>query len=651
MMPRLLAVTALLFLTVNAFAFQGRPVSDLRFDAAGLLTSQEGIALTAGDDEYLAAWFETLDDEVTIRATRLDAAGNYLSGEGIVLGTATRAAAQGANLSIAWNGSAWLVLWTTAGNIFGRVVSRAGFPRAEVEIGGGFHAVVSSGRSGYLVLYDSGGDIYSVDVSAAGVVGPKKTVARRENLRTGVNFGVLFLTYDKPLVVPLGAEILTVFQQRAALCTLFPLNCDYPVQLSIAGNAVRDSGVQSPFGISPAARLVGAASSGARALVTTSGAGPSEGVFLRAAAPRQPSAPFRLDGPLDHAALASDGRDFAAAWLEGGNLIIASIADGGTINDRREQPFDHGDWATAPAIAASSTLAALAGFTGRHRAYAHIARGMVASSADFEATALPRVPSGICATDAGDGKLAVRWEGAPNILGYFIDLVLSDGTDRVIGVAPGRASQATISKGHWNGAAVRVRSWNAAGASVPSAVVPSQPAPQASLPTFTNACAGMPVEITATLSGLPPFLVRWSDGEQSQVNGFTVTRSLTLQTDVTLSIASFSDASCEQPSSGPFTLVRVTPAPVIESQTRTVLVVRNQTPILQVTTQTKRARFAWYAGTPGDTSRPVGTDNATFTTPPATQTMRYWVRVATDCATVDSDAMTVVPNPRRRAVR
>ena len=46
--------------------------------------------------------------------------------------------------------------------------------------------------------------------------------------------------------------------------------------------------------------------------------------------------------------------------------------------------------------------------------------------------------------------------------------------------------------------------------------------------------------------------------------------------------------------------------------------------------------YQWYQGASGDTSQPVGSNTASFTTPPLTATTSYWVRVANSCGQADS---------------
>jgi hypothetical protein len=52
--------------------------------------------------------------------------------------------------------------------------------------------------------------------------------------------------------------------------------------------------------------------------------------------------------------------------------------------------------------------------------------------------------------------------------------------------------------------------------------------------------------------------------------------------------------------------------------------------------------YAWFEGVPNDTSHPVGTNSATFTTPAITTSHNYWVRVSNTCGTVTATT-TVFP--------
>ncbi|HEX7151703.1 MAG TPA: hypothetical protein VF618_09465 [Thermoanaerobaculia bacterium] len=53
--------------------------------------------------------------------------------------------------------------------------------------------------------------------------------------------------------------------------------------------------------------------------------------------------------------------------------------------------------------------------------------------------------------------------------------------------------------------------------------------------------------------------------------------------------------------------------------------------------------YHWYRGNPGDFSQPVGTSSATFQTPPVTEPMTFFVKVANECGSATSQAITVQP--------
>lgn len=58
--------------------------------------------------------------------------------------------------------------------------------------------------------------------------------------------------------------------------------------------------------------------------------------------------------------------------------------------------------------------------------------------------------------------------------------------------------------------------------------------------------------------------------------------------------------------------------------------------------------YTWYAGTVGDVSRPVGTTREMLT-PPLTRTSSFWIRITSDCASLDAGPVVVrVPEARSR---
>jgi predicted extracellular nuclease len=63
-----------------------------------------------------------------------------------------------------------------------------------------------------------------------------------------------------------------------------------------------------------------------------------------------------------------------------------------------------------------------------------------------------------------------------------------------------------------------------------------------------------------------------------------------------------------------------------------------------VATGTTPLNYQWYQGNTGDTSTPVGSNSASFTTPTLTTTTSYWVRVSNSVGTADSNTATVTVN-------
>lgn len=101
------------------------------------------------------------------------------------------------------------------------------------------------------------------------------------------------------------------------------------------------------------------------------------------------------------------------------------------------------------------------------------------------------------------------------------------------------------------------------------------------------------------------------------------------------------------------TVNAVAQPPVITTQPASTTIQSGGTAVLTVGAdgQGQSLTFAWYQGATGDTSVPVGTNSASFTTPALTETTSYWVRVTSAGGSVDSSAATVtVETPEPPAV-
>jgi hypothetical protein len=87
--------------------------------------------------------------------------------------------------------------------------------------------------------------------------------------------------------------------------------------------------------------------------------------------------------------------------------------------------------------------------------------------------------------------------------------------------------------------------------------------------------------------------------------------------------------------------VTVQGAPVITTQPQSQIIASGQTADLSVVASGSSLSYQWYQGVSGDTSTPVGTDSASFTTPALTADTSYWVRVSNPAGNADSDTATV----------
>jgi uncharacterized protein (TIGR03437 family) len=83
-------------------------------------------------------------------------------------------------------------------------------------------------------------------------------------------------------------------------------------------------------------------------------------------------------------------------------------------------------------------------------------------------------------------------------------------------------------------------------------------------------------------------------------------------------------------------------APYISAQPSNQTISAGQQATLSVTAAgTTPLTYQWYQGARGDTSKPVGTNSSTFTTPPLAATTSFWVRLSNACDSADSNTATV----------
>ena len=631
--------------SVNPATMQGStPVPFAR-----TLGAHDRLAIAAGSNGYYAAWFDRGDGTTSIvRGSRIDRQGNYLDGDGIVLGTLPSPNPLVLpTIEIDGNGPQWLVVWSSLNYSIGvnriraRRVSHAGVPSPEtIDLGPGYQADVIWNGAQYVVLR-SDNSLHRDTVSADGTITSTVVLAQTEEQDDdGIN-------YVDPVLTRLGNETIGVYVKEVWTCptdVVMPAPCS--ADQTVTG--LRLEADASPFVIATITHgRPAVASNGSQALVAWAQYPEPRAAILTAAQPEQPGSSFVINGAQS---IAVDGSDFLAV---AGRVSMQRISNSGMVAAPVSLPLEELEISLNPVIASSATLPPLAGFVQRVNGSANVPRAalLFASELDDEAGSPPPPPTMVCATKNNDGTITVRWQPMPNILGMSIELQLPDGMFRQIANAAAGANSARVAIPELEGDVVRVRAWNAGGLSAPSVTATSTVAPTAQMRWSATACASVPTTIEIELSGTPPFTIHWRDGlVQQNIMTNTATRIVTLSQDTTFTIASLSDASCAINETPESVRISVTPQPKISDQTRNVQIQRNETATLTVTA-TDATSYAWFEGARGDTTRPIGGTTASVTTPPLTASTRYWVRVSNRCGSVDSFAMNVAVSGKRRVSR
>lgn len=590
-------------------------------------------------------WTDRTPDLSTVRASRVDAAGNYLDGEGIVVDE--RTGRSNPAIAIDGNGPAWFVVTSDSRTVRGVFISRSGERTSEpFTIGSGWDVSVLWDGAQYLVLF-ADGSLRMATVSPSGAVGEIRTVVAEDTIEQGGVFEGNF--YSEPRLVLLQNRPVAFFVREHGTCSD---GC--AVDFAVMGLRLDSNDAQPFVVLAPAAPALGAAAGSTHAFVAADLPQGVGGVLLSADGLEQGGVSFVLDPNGMQPSVAFDGTDYLAAWISmpGEKLAAARVSSTGAVT-RTVMRSDRGETSAIPSVAANASLRPLVGFTQLHSAYDSMMRAtlLFASELDDEAGSLPAAPTDVCASPNADGTTTVSWAPPRDVLGISVELELPDGAFRQIAVAPAEATSARVAAPGLEGNAFRVRAWNARGLSAPSPLGQTHPPPTATLRSSMRACAGSPATISITLDGIAPFTIRWSDGfVQPNVNATSAARTVTVTRDTTFTIVSVADASCTTNEVPESIRITVDPQPAIQDQTREVRVGSGQTATLTVTAKDATS-YAWFEGPRGNTSRPAGGNSAAFTTPALTRTTQYWVRVSNRCRSVDSGPITVTVNGKRRTAR
>ena len=606
------------------------------------LAAHERVAIAASGNRYFAAWIES-GDACVVRGSRIDAGGSYLDGEGLILGRCDEPASP-FMLTLAGSDVDWLVLWSEGSSIRGRMVARSGVvaPGDPLRIGSGREAAVQWHDGHYLVLR-ANGSLYADRVSHEGVVVETKPLL----------LGSQSIT---PRIAVIGNAIIAIYGTahdrlmpgigwfRTVQTSGLHINSASPVPFTFG----------SEFDAQPYTSVgIEVISDGTRALVTWPSYPDTQASFLTADAPETPGATFPLGVGASVPSLAFDGTGFTAVWNEwtvGGHISLATarITGSGALEDVRKMPISPSP-IRLPAAAASPSTPTLVAYLDRRERYFNVPRAMLTFAKDIgEMPPPPPAPSIRCVVPNDDETLTVSWPPVPDLSGIAIALQLLDGRSRLIGVAPGGATGTRVPLFGLPAGPVRMQAWNGGGASPWSAADAGGAGAHASLRSSMRACAGVPATIEVTLSGTPPFSIRWSDGlVQNGVTKSRATRVVSLTKDSTYRIVSVTDA-CGTTQTSESIRITIDPGPELTVQTPSVRILPGRRTTLTVAVPAGM-QLAWFEGAPGDTAQPVGDGAPAFETPPLAHSTSYWVRVSNACGSVDSEAMIVTVSGKRRA--
>jgi hypothetical protein len=446
------------------------------------LNTQTGLTITARNGQYLAAWFETSGSVTTVRASRIDAAGNFLDGEGITLGTVPPPERYTVpSIAIDSDGTNWLVVWANSA-VHGRRLSRAGslLDAQPFFVTGGYDVAVRWNGANYVVVAGNG-SLSSAAVSRDGVVTSSRTLMTSSY--QSQPSGSTGLTYTSPSLVVVGGETMAVYLNVLTSCGGVQPSC--ASDSTIVGWRLDSSA--NPIGAAMTlAKSVWStptlATDGTHHLLAWSaydpavGTGSIFGTVLSAEAPQE-GVPFRIASRATLRDVAFDGSDFLVAFQTATSPYSAGtlrVTPAGAVKETAMLPLDDGESASNPTIATSPGMPALIGYLDLHPAYDGRSRGALLFSSEFTPPplAVPSPPSVTGALRIDQNTIDVRWQPAFAAIGTSVELQLEDGAYRTIGVAGGGASSARFSLAGLQGSAIRLRAWNAAGLSGPSVSAP-----------------------------------------------------------------------------------------------------------------------------------------------------------------------------------
>lgn len=215
----------LLLVPASAHAFRPRAVSDLRFENPILgANEQRGVTVPAGEQGYLAAWFEA-GRQTTVRASRIDNEGHYLDAEGIVLSTLSTPPTRRTGpydeirtIAADTDGKDWLIVWGYGAAVQATRLSEAGekLDAVPIPIGKGYDVAVRWSGANYIALHADDGSLYSTTITSDGRATSQRLLMAAE---IGPPIGHWReIRYHRPAIAAADTNVLTTFRRTDANC-------------------------------------------------------------------------------------------------------------------------------------------------------------------------------------------------------------------------------------------------------------------------------------------------------------------------------------------------------------------------------------------------------------------------------------------------
>ncbi|MBV6501699.1 MAG: hypothetical protein CJBNEKGG_04217 [Prosthecobacter sp.] len=151
-------------------------------------------------------------------------------------------------------------------------------------------------------------------------------------------------------------------------------------------------------------------------------------------------------------------------------------------------------------------------------------------------------------------------------------------------------------------------------------------------PSSTTINSGQSTTLTVTASGATPITYQWYRGSSGDTSNPVGTNSASFTTPVLTSTTSYwvnvSNAENLTGQNSSTATVTVRQPAAITTHPASTSVAGGQSATLSVVaTGDAPLTYQWYQGSSGDTSTPVGSNQASFTTPPLAAETSYWVKV------------------------